>query len=178
MDGDQIKWHAMSATYRSELKVQTQLQSLGIECYVAMQTVEKQRRGKKIKVRVPLVSNLIFVRSSRNAIQQVKQNIPHLQFKVYRETGCLPRPITVRDSDMQNFIIATTMADASALTVLPHATFPTGSRVVVVDGPMSGLQGTLVKTAGRKSHNLLVVLDKLVSLQVFLSQSHVELVNS
>lgn len=175
-----IAWYAMSATYRSELKIHSDLQSRGVECYLPLQTVEKEHRGKKIKVRVPLVSNLIFLHSSRQAIRQLKLSIPHLQYKILRETGCLPRPITVPDRDMLNFIKATGGFDGVQVSVLRDGTLsaaaiPAGIRVRVTGGPMDGLEGTLVKTTGRKNHSLVVTLDKLCSIQLVIPRSLVEL---
>lgn len=106
-DSTQTAWYAMSATYRSELITAAQLRQRGIECYLPLQLVEREHRGKRIKVRIPLIGNLLFIHSTRRTIQLVKQEMPRLQYKMFREKDCPPLPIIVPDRDMQNFIRAT-----------------------------------------------------------------------
>lgn len=135
-DSTQTAWHAMSATYRSELITAAQLRQRGIECYLPLQLVEREHRGKRIKVRIPLIGNLLFIHSTRRTIQLVKQEMPRLQYKMFREKDCPPHPIIVPDRDMQNFIRATGGYAGVKVSALDDSCIPQGSRVRVNGGPM------------------------------------------
>ena len=98
-----VRWYAMSAIYRSELKVKDYLDSRGIECYVPMTEVVRLRRGRKVKEKVPAVCNLIFVHSDSQTINNVKTVQPRLQFKTMPCEGKNER-IVIPDEQMAEFI--------------------------------------------------------------------------
>ncbi|MCQ2057976.1 MAG: UpxY family transcription antiterminator [Bacteroidaceae bacterium] len=175
-DSTQTAWYAMSATYRSELITAAQLRQRGIECYLPLQLVEREHRGKKIKVRIPLIGNLLFIHSTRRTIQLVKQEMPRLQYKMFREKNCPPLPIIVPDRDMQNFIRATGGYAGVKVSALDDSCIPQGSRVRVNGGPMDGLEGTLVKNLRNRNHSIVVSLDRLCSVQLVIPSSMVELI--
>lgn len=102
---DDVCWYAMSAIYRSELKVKEYLDSRNIECYIPMIEVLRTRRGRKIKESVPAVCNLIFVHSTSDIINDVKRYQPRLQFKTMVIDGRNER-IKVPDAQMETFIKA------------------------------------------------------------------------
>ncbi len=109
-DKEAICWYAMSAIYRSELKVKEYLDSRNIECYIPMTEVLKTRRGRKIKETVPAVCNLIFVHSTSDIINDVKIYQPRLQFKTMVIDGRNER-IKVPDAQMEAFIKASSDKD-------------------------------------------------------------------
>lgn len=100
-----VRWYAMSAVYRSELKIKAYLLDHKVECYVPMTEKEVMRKGVGKEVRkVPAVSNLIFVHSSVDIIQELKQSQPYLQYKISRKHGELyGKKIWVKDDEMLNF---------------------------------------------------------------------------
>ena len=102
---DDVCWYAMSAIYRSELKVKEYLDSRNIECYIPMIEVLRTRRGRKIKESVPAVCNLIFVHSTSDIINDVKIYQPRLQFKTM-VIDCRNERIKVPDAQMEAFIKA------------------------------------------------------------------------
>ena len=172
-----VLWYAMSATYRSEMKIRDNLVARGVECYLPLHTVEKTLRGRKVRVDVPLVSNLIFVHSSRHDIQKFKQELPHLQYKMWHAAGQAPQPITVRERDMANFMTATVDFPQVQVKVLDRPAVPAGARVRITGGPMNGLYGILSRQAGSRSHRITVTLDRLCSLQIVIPRGLVEFVD-
>ena len=77
-------WFAMSAPYRNELKVQKQLDGFGIRSFIPMKEDVVERRGRKSKVIVPAVSNLVFVHALPSTIKAIKPQIPRMQYKTIR----------------------------------------------------------------------------------------------
>ena len=95
----------MSSPYNTQLASQRKLQELGIETFIPMQTREQVIKGKRVSKEVPAVSNLLFARSTKSILQQSKEYIKRLQFKVWRREE-KNIPIIIPDAQMQNFINA------------------------------------------------------------------------
>lgn len=55
-----MHWYAMSVPYNRVLKVKSMLDEKQISCFVPMHYVVRTVRGRKMRLYVPAVSNLIF----------------------------------------------------------------------------------------------------------------------
>ena len=66
------EWYAMRATYRRELQAQSLLKEAGIRSYIPMRTGERTVNGRRRRMQVPAVHNLIFVYAAREALQRIK----------------------------------------------------------------------------------------------------------
>ena len=87
MEPEAPVWFAMSAPYRRELKAKELLDSKGIENYVAMHYVLKEKGGRKARVLEPVIHNLIFAHCTKNRIQEVKTGVDYLQYLTMVEDG-------------------------------------------------------------------------------------------
>ena len=99
-----MHWYAVRVTYSRELFFKEYLDAEGIENYIPMRyeyVVRKERRLRKL---VPAVHNLVFVRSTRERMDKIKNqpgmNIP-IRYIMDRETR---QPIVIPDSQMRSFI--------------------------------------------------------------------------
>lgn len=54
-------WYAMRATYRRELDAMRLLEKEKLGCFVPMQYKISIKKGRKVRVLVPVVHNLLFV---------------------------------------------------------------------------------------------------------------------
>ena len=84
-----MHWYAVRVTYSRELFFKEYLDAAGIENYIPMRyeyVVRKERRLRKL---VPAVHNLVFVRSTRERMDEIKNepgmNIP-IRYIMDRET--------------------------------------------------------------------------------------------
>lgn len=154
---EQLLWFAMSAPYRNELKVQAQLENFGIRCFIPMRMDVVLRRGHKTRVRVPAVSNLLFVNISPARLKEVKPMIPKLQYKVCRKNGG-NSVITIPDKEMNDFIALTTAMEESVCYYRPEEVqLARGTRVRIVDGGIfDGAEGVLVKVKGHRSKRFVI----------------------
>ena len=101
---DQVVWFALSAPYRNERRAKSYLESKGIETFLPMRyEIVKNRYGGKTKELVPAVSNLLFARTTKSMLQQVKTGIKYLQYKVKPE-GNKNTPIIVPNNQMEQFM--------------------------------------------------------------------------
>ena len=99
-----MHWYAVRVTYSRELFFKDYLDAEGIENYIPMRyeyVVRKERRLRKL---VPAVHNLVFVRSTRERMDEIKNepgmNIP-IRYIMDRETR---QPIVIPDSQMRSFL--------------------------------------------------------------------------
>ena len=97
-------WFAMSATFGRELKAREYLESRSVECFVPMRhAMVADRRSGRTRRLVPAVSNLLFARSTRRRLQEVKTGAPYLQYHTIPVEG-RNVPIVVPDGEMECFM--------------------------------------------------------------------------
>ena len=82
-------WYAMSATYHRELKAQSLLDAQSVSCFIPMrQVLRRATAHRPAQARfVPVVHNLIFVRTTPAVIRRVKRGIPFLQYLTWQRDG-------------------------------------------------------------------------------------------
>ena len=114
-----MHWYAVRVTYSRELFFKDYLDAEGIENYIPMRyeyVVRKERRLRKL---VPAVHNLVFVRSTRERMDEIKNepgmNIP-IRYIMDRETR---QPIVIPDSQMRSFIAVSGTYDQAVLYLEP-----------------------------------------------------------
>ena len=101
--GEPLYWYAMSVPYNRVLKVKAMLDSERIECFVPMRYEVRTVRGKKVRLYVPAVSNLLFVHTTDSRLRLFKQTTTFLQYLVRRVDG-VSRKIIVPDAQMEQFM--------------------------------------------------------------------------
>ncbi|MBQ4288028.1 MAG: UpxY family transcription antiterminator [Bacteroidales bacterium] len=168
---DQIQWFAMSAPYCRELKAMEALGERGIETFIAMQwrNVRKSRTGPVAtrpleRVLMPVIHNLIFVHATRSRIQEAKLRIPYLQWRTM-PSGGRNVPMVVPDYQMDAFIkICNTRNSGITFYAPGEIEIKPGTRVRIIGGEFSGIEGVLLKQKGKNSNRVVVELPNLGSL--------------
>lgn len=162
-DYAQIKghvWFVLRATYgRSETACE-ELKANNIMTYVPMTRVMKMIKGKKKRVKKPLLPNIIFVYTTRTEIQKfVKQPAPtskYLRYYLDKTKGTegmtgLNPPVTVRDDEMRNFIRVTSTDNEHVMLINPRRChYKSGDLVRVTQGQFKGVVGKVVRAAGQQ----------------------------
>lgn len=160
-----VRWYAMSAVYRSELRIKAYLEKHKVECFVPLVEKEQTRKGRPKEVcRVPAIGNLIFVHSSVDCIQRLKSSEPYLQYKISRRRGDqYGKKIWVDDVQMQNFISFCELPvekrfdeeqEEEQGLQLPLA--KPGQKVLILKKDGSSIHGTLLQFRGRKHKEICV----------------------
>ena len=120
-----MHWYAVRVTYSRELFFKEYLDAAGIENYIPMRyeyVVRKERRLRKL---VPAVHNLVFVRSTRERMDEIK-NKP--------------------DSQMRSFIAVSGTYDQAVLYLEPtELNLSQGTRVRITGGIFEGVEGVFVR---------------------------------
>ena len=141
-----MHWYAVRVTYSRELFFKDYLDAAAIENYIPMRyeyVVRKERRLRKL---VPAVHNLVFVRSTRERMDEIKNepgmNIP-IRYIMDRETR---QPIVIPDSQMRSFIAVSGTYDQAVLYLEPtELNLSQGTRVRITGGIFEGVEGVFVR---------------------------------
>lgn len=158
------QWYAMRATYHREMLVRDALDLAGIECYLPTTQKLKNLHGRKIRVTTPLVSSLIFVKSSKERLQRFKVKVPYLQYMT-RPVGDKNVPIVVPKKQMDDFIMVT-KADSERLMFFKPGELDVkhGSLVRLHGGAFDGIEGVIVKVTGKRNKHFVLEVNGVISV--------------
>jgi transcription antitermination factor NusG len=133
------KWYAAYTCARHEKCVAEHLQRIGVESYLALYTARRQWNQRRVQVEMPLFPGYVFVRISLAERLRVL-SAPGVVYLV----SARGEPVPLADDEIEPLRDCLTRK----LRAEPTAYLPTGSRVRVVAGPLSGLEGVIVRRDG------------------------------
>lgn len=160
-----VVWFAMSAPYSKELEAQILLQSYNIESFIPLcyKIIEK-KDGNKVRKLVPAIHNLIFVKTTRQIIQEAKRRILILQFLTKPENG-RNVPIIVPERQMQQFITVCKSQNEDLTYLSPtEINLSKGTRVKIIGGPFDGVEGIFIKMKGYRKRRIVVSLPGIAAV--------------
>ena len=158
------KWLVFYTKSRHEKKISDYLLKRGYEVFLPMQKVLRQWSDRKKKVEVPLFNSYIFVNEIEDKIPTLLQT-PGMAWNIRHNE----KPAVLHHNELeiiQRFLSSGLFVEHTLLQ-----DFKTGDAVEVIDGPLKGLRGTLVRTTeGEKfsvllesiQQNVTVTLDPIV----------------
>lgn len=162
---DEIKWYVMRV-YKREAQAEEALSSsYGLEHFIAKMYKVRTYHGKKTRVLVPAIPNVIFVHSNRKGIREFKEYFSGLQYCFRHSVDGRDYPLVVADKDMNAFITVAKQMEEDIVYHNPdEIELSKGDKVRVHGGPFDGLEGTLLKVKGKRSKRVVVKLDGLVAI--------------
>ena len=80
-------WYAMRATYRREPDAVRLLGKENMDCFVPMQYKVTVKKGKKVRILVPVIHNLIFVHACPSTLKRVKSKVTYYLWKNLTNEG-------------------------------------------------------------------------------------------
>ncbi len=129
-ESPELFWYAVRVTYSRELALKEYLDGECIENFIPMHyeyIVKNERRVRKL---VPAVHNLVFIRSSRERIDRIKDEMGMtlpIRYIMDRESR---QPIVVPTSQMRSFMAVAGSYDQQLVYLEPSAVaFRKGQRV-------------------------------------------------
>ena len=142
-----LKWYAIRVTYSREKKFKEYLDAQAIENFLPMQCKLVKKRGKMVKDLVPVVHNLIFVKSVRSVLDVIKQEVEWITPIRYITDLSTQEPIIVPESQMRSFIAVAGSLDEQLLYLDNHidTVLEKGNRVLVTSGVFSGVEGVVLR---------------------------------
>lgn len=139
-------WFAIRITYGRELKLKSMLDVEKVESFIPMRYENVLKDGRRLRKLVPAIHNLVFVRSTRQKLNELKADygvkLP-MRFVMNRTTH---QPITIPDAQMRSFILVSGSYDEAVLYIEPaELSLTKGQKVRIIDGIFKGVTGEFVR---------------------------------
>ena len=180
LDSEHTYWFPMRVTYGRSLKVGEQLAEMEIEYFLPYDEKLEPHPEKYRILTTPLINNLIFVRSSKDKLVELKHSesiLRHMRFITFipeskkhkdmtpLERSAANRILIIPDSEMKQFI-RTVNENTSRVTLIPFSeTFKhIGHKIRIIQGPLAGTIGTLRRISGNK--HVHVDCGNLITVQI------------
>ncbi len=166
IDADIPRWYVMRDLKRPNAlrPAWVELGDRGFDVFTP--TVEKLfvSGGRQTRRRVAFISDLLFVRSTRAALDPEVAHCPTLQYRFVR--GAHMCPMTVPEIDMSRFIAGVRASEKPRyLTPAELTQQHIGRRIrICTPGPMFGLEGRLVSIRGSRPRHILLTIPGIAAL--------------
>jgi transcription antitermination factor NusG len=160
----QVVWYAMRATFNREMLAKEMLDKEGIENFIPLRYQVTKHGDKKQIELVPIVHNMLFVRTNKATIQRIKSEVPYLQYLTNpREDK--NHPIIVPDEQMNLFMLISSTYDNSLLYFDPQELqLSKGVRVRIHGGLLDGYEGLYVKVQGKRNRRIVFMLSNVLAV--------------
>lgn len=144
---DSFQWYALRVTYSREMTFKKYCDTNSIVNFIPLEYKIEEKNGVRIKKLCPVIHNLIFLRTDRFLINELKQRYP-IRYIMDKGTG---KPITVPEKQMQNFMAVAGNYDQQIVFLHPKdLTAKVGTKVRVTSGIFKGVEGVLMKIRNNK----------------------------
>lgn len=142
----ELKWFAAYTRNNFARRIKSRLTEVGVECYLPMRLQERIYNGRKRRIEMPLIPNVIFVRIDAERCYDIVNELSLPMRYVLDHAERRPAPIS--DKQMNDFRFLIEMPDdCLTLVDIPLAA---GDRVRVTAGPMKGIEGELIRIKGHR----------------------------
>ncbi len=159
---EQSLWFAMRATYRRELDAQNYLANHGIESFIPMHYKEFIKSKQKKRELVPIIRSLIFVHTTPEKIQAIKQHIPYLQYITDTRSG---QKVIVPEDQMKQFIAVCGTYNDQLLYFNPdELNLTKGTRVRICGGEFEGKEGVFIKVKGARDKRVVIAVQGIIAV--------------
>lgn len=159
---EQMQWFAMRATYRRGMQIKELLDKQGISNFIPMRYEMQEKNGRKRRMLVPVISDLIFVRAVQSELQWVKDRNPYLQYMIDVRNG---QKIIVPDEHMRQFIAVAGTYDEHLIFFSPdEVNLRKGTKVRIIGGDFKGYEGIFIKVKGARDRRVVISLQGIIAM--------------
>jgi len=137
-----LKWYALHTRSRFEQKVYEGLSGKSMEAFLPRIQVMSRRKDRRKKILVPLIPGYVFVHSL------LEPEVYHQIIKtvgVVRMVSFKGQPVPADDQEISSL----TILDGTDRTVQNRAYMRKGERVMIMEGPLTGLTGFYLRHKGK-----------------------------
>lgn len=171
------RWYALRDLSRRNSKAPAYLRlaDSGFRVFTPLRWEVTVKAGRRIRREVPVITDLLFVHSSKDRLDEAVNRIPTLQYR-YRLGHTIHEPLTVRDADMDRFINAVSHAN-DVRYYMPDEIRPEmyGKEIRVIGGPFDGFQGRLLSLRGSRKKRLIVEIPGFITAAVEVLPDYIQL---
>lgn len=175
----QPQWFVLRDLRRgnARLTAYDELCQCGYDVFTPQRWEVVNRGGRRSRRLVPVIPDLLFVRTTREAFDPVVQRIPSLQYRYVR--GSQATPMVVRNAEMASFIFAVrSLSDTRYFNPDEITPEMCGREIRIVGGPLDGYEGRLLKVRGARVKRLLINLPGLITAAVEVEPEFIQFVGS
>lgn len=160
-------WFAARTRRGQELKVKESLESIGVEHFIPVRTVKRDRRDRKEEVPEAVIQNLVFLKAEKSdALSLVNGRGLPLYYIIDRCTRTL---LEVPQKQMDDFIRVVTAVPESVCEDAPELHL--GADVCIVRGELEGVEGKVLLLPNRTY--VVVSVGSLLCAKVKIPRSYV-----
>jgi len=137
---NELHWYAARTRNDHEMKIKSRLTELGVDHFIPTQQVDRVKGGKKVKVDIPIVRNLIFIHATKaQALSLANGYGLPIYYIIDHMTHSI---MVVPTKEMDDF---KTVWDLSPGAVcLSDEPLVVGGRVRVARGDFMGIEGNVI----------------------------------
>lgn len=153
------RWHAVYTRARNEKRLVDRLGEKGIEAYTPLRKVLKQWSDRKKWVEEPLIPSYVFVHIDPEDYLPVLNTQGAVRYVFFSGKAA-----TIPENQVET--LKRLMHSQEEVALMP-ATFAPGSPVVITSGPLAGIEGELVRIAGKNKVILRIdQIDQVLSISI------------
>lgn len=160
------RWYVLRVTYQRELSTKEYLDKQNIENFVPLRVVrQRNSKGQFLRATEVAVHNYIFVRSTREIIDDLKTfRLPALRYVMHTQNG-ENQIMTVPESQMRSFIAIAGNTDEQVLFLDPtEALLAKGDRVRITGGVFEGVEGVFMRVKNVREKRVVVKIDGITAV--------------
>lgn len=179
IDENELHWIPMRVTYGRELKVQSYLNSIGMQTFIPMKGKQiNYSDGTQDNKLTPAIRNLIFVYSSIKKIKELKSEslkAKPLRFYVKHSIDSSRKEILLVPSKQMNDFISVVNNSMYEIIYLDRIEkWNEVGKVRITKGSLIGVEG-YIKRIGRNK-KVAVIIDGIAAVATFVPMDYVEFI--
>lgn len=160
-----VLWYVLRAIFGKELEIKKKLDREGIENFIPMRYKIKASRGKKERLLVPVIHDLIFVHATKSFLENFKAKSEYILYFMTEKVDDRRKIIVVPDSQMVEFIRIARQVEEDILYFKPEEIrLEKGDKVRVHGGKFDGVEGVLLKVKGKRSKRVVVKISGVTAI--------------
>lgn len=144
-------WYALKVFFNKVFDVESSLSKDNIESYIPCEKIAVMKDGKKSFVRRPVISSLVFFRTTERQALGVQEKLVNRVILYTRLVDYRKIPVVIPEREMEVFMLVTSSGERGLEYFGDdRADFHLGERVRVTDGPFKGAEGYIKRIKGNR----------------------------
>ncbi len=154
--------------YKNEKKAEELLSAAGgLHYFIPKQYVMRTYHGKKVRTQVPAIPGIIFVYASHQQIINFKKIYNDLRYVTWKTAEGTIEYLIVPNKQMDDFIKVASCSEKEVVYFRPEEIeIKKGTPVRVHGGIFDGIEGIFVKVKGKRSRQIVILIEKITAIAV------------
>lgn len=153
-----------------------ELAKAGLEVFTPMTQMVMTIGGRRQRREVPVIQDLLFIHEMKKTLDPFVAMTSTLQYR-FIPGHKQNEPMTVRDTEMDRFIMAVTSTDTPVYYQPGELTNSMyGKMVRIVGGMLDGYEGRLLSVKGMRKRRLIVELPGLITAAVEVEPDYIQVI--